>query len=58
MSTRIGAPPWTGGFLQFVNYVGLREFANRAAELAKKHGARFSPPKLLVQMAEKGETFQ
>lgn len=54
----IGAPPWTGGFLQFVNYVGLREFANRAAELAKKHGARFSPPKLLVQMAEKGETFQ
>jgi 3-hydroxyacyl-CoA dehydrogenase/enoyl-CoA hydratase/3-hydroxybutyryl-CoA epimerase len=54
----IGAPPWTGGFLQFVNYVGLREFAARAAELAAKHGPRFAPPKLLLAMAEKGETFK
>jgi 3-hydroxyacyl-CoA dehydrogenase/enoyl-CoA hydratase/3-hydroxybutyryl-CoA epimerase len=54
----IGAPPWTGGFLQFVNYVGLREFARRANELAHKHGARFAPPKLLVDMAETGRTFE
>jgi 3-hydroxyacyl-CoA dehydrogenase/enoyl-CoA hydratase/3-hydroxybutyryl-CoA epimerase len=54
----IGAPPWTGGNLQFINYVGLREFVQRARELAKKHGERFNPPKLLVSMAEKGETFQ
>jgi 3-hydroxyacyl-CoA dehydrogenase/enoyl-CoA hydratase/3-hydroxybutyryl-CoA epimerase len=53
----IGAPPWTGGFLQFVNYVGLRDFARRATELAAKHGARFSPPKLLIDMAETGRTF-
>jgi 3-hydroxyacyl-CoA dehydrogenase/enoyl-CoA hydratase/3-hydroxybutyryl-CoA epimerase len=53
----IGAPPWTGGFLQFVNYVGLRAFTNRAAELARKHGPRFAPPRLLVEMAEKGATF-
>ena len=54
----IGAPPWTGGFLQFVNHVGLREFARRADELAGKHGPRFAPPRLLVEMAEKGQTFQ
>ena len=54
----IGAPPWTGGLLQYVNYVGLRAFAQRSAELAKKYGDRFAPPKLLLDMAEKGETFQ
>ena len=54
----IGAPPWTGGLLQFVNYVGLREFVTRAQELARKHGDRFTPPKTLVEMAERGETFQ
>ncbi len=54
----IGAPPWTGGLLQFVNYVGLKEFAARAQELADKYGERFTPPALLLEMAEKGETFR
>jgi 3-hydroxyacyl-CoA dehydrogenase/enoyl-CoA hydratase/3-hydroxybutyryl-CoA epimerase len=54
----IGAPPWTGGFLQLVNHVGTRDFARRAAELARKHGPRFEPPRLLVEMAETGKTFQ
>jgi 3-hydroxyacyl-CoA dehydrogenase/enoyl-CoA hydratase/3-hydroxybutyryl-CoA epimerase len=54
----IGAPPWTGGTLQFVNYVGVPEFLKRAQELASKHGERFAPPKLLVDMAARGETFQ
>jgi len=54
----IGAPPWTGGTLQFVNYVGVRPFAARAAELAKKYGARFSPPKLLLEMAERNQRFE
>jgi 3-hydroxyacyl-CoA dehydrogenase/enoyl-CoA hydratase/3-hydroxybutyryl-CoA epimerase len=54
----IGAPPWTGGTLQYVNYVGLDAFVKRARELAKKHGERFEPPKLLVDMAARGETFQ
>jgi 3-hydroxyacyl-CoA dehydrogenase/enoyl-CoA hydratase/3-hydroxybutyryl-CoA epimerase len=53
----IGQPPWTGGSLQFVNHVGLRSFADRARELAGKHGKRFEPPKLLVEMAEHGERF-
>ncbi len=53
----IGAPPWSGGFLQFINYVGLREFIARARELEQKYGARFAPPKLLLDKAERGETF-
>jgi 3-hydroxyacyl-CoA dehydrogenase/enoyl-CoA hydratase/3-hydroxybutyryl-CoA epimerase len=53
----IGAPPWTGGFLQYVNHVGLRDFARRASELAKQHGPRFEPPRLLHEMAETGRTF-
>ena len=54
----IGSPPWTGGAVQFMNYVGVREFLKRASELAKAHGERFEPPQLLIDMAAKGETFQ
>ena len=53
----IGAPPWTGGLLQYVNYVGLAKFAARAQELADTYGKRFSPPKMLLEKAEKGERF-
>jgi 3-hydroxyacyl-CoA dehydrogenase/enoyl-CoA hydratase/3-hydroxybutyryl-CoA epimerase len=53
----IGFAPWTGGVLQYINFIGLPEFVKRANELAVKHGERFTPPKLLVDMAAKGETF-
>jgi 3-hydroxyacyl-CoA dehydrogenase/enoyl-CoA hydratase/3-hydroxybutyryl-CoA epimerase len=43
----IGFPAWTGGALQFINYVGREKFVARAEELAKKHGERFAPPKYL-----------
>jgi len=54
----IGAPPWTGGVLQFINYVGPRAFVSRARDLAAKYGPRFEPPAMLVQMAERNETFR
>ncbi len=54
----IGFAPWTGGVLQYVNFIGLNEFIKRANELTAKFGERFTPPKLLLEMAEKGETFQ
>lgn len=54
----IGMAPWTGGQLQFINYVGLPQFVAKAKVLAAKYGDRFEPPKLLIDMAEKGETFQ
>jgi 3-hydroxyacyl-CoA dehydrogenase/enoyl-CoA hydratase/3-hydroxybutyryl-CoA epimerase len=53
----IGFAPWTGGVLQYVNFIGLKQFVKRSQELAAKHGERFTPPKLLIDMAEKGETF-
>jgi 3-hydroxyacyl-CoA dehydrogenase/enoyl-CoA hydratase/3-hydroxybutyryl-CoA epimerase len=53
----IGAPPWTGGFLQFVNTYGLDNFIARSSELAELYGDRFNPPKLLLDKAAKGELF-
>jgi 3-hydroxyacyl-CoA dehydrogenase/enoyl-CoA hydratase/3-hydroxybutyryl-CoA epimerase len=51
----IGFPAWTGGALQFINHVGVAKFVARADELAKRHGERFAPPKLLRDKAAKGE---
>ncbi len=50
----IGFPAWTGGALQYVNNIGSKKFVARADELAKKYGERFSPPKLLRDLAAKG----
>ncbi|MFD7612647.1 3-hydroxyacyl-CoA dehydrogenase NAD-binding domain-containing protein [Streptomyces sp. NPDC059828] len=55
----IGFPAWTGGVLQYINGYegGLPGFVARARELATTYGERFAPPALLVEKAEKGETF-
>jgi 3-hydroxyacyl-CoA dehydrogenase / enoyl-CoA hydratase / 3-hydroxybutyryl-CoA epimerase len=52
-----GFAPFKGGTLQFVNNYGLPEFVQRSRELAAKYGERFSPPPLLLQMAEEGSRF-
>lgn len=52
----IGAPVWTGGFLQFINGYGLQRFIARTRELAEIYGERFAPPALLLSKAEAGET--
>ncbi|MFI8347058.1 3-hydroxyacyl-CoA dehydrogenase NAD-binding domain-containing protein [Streptomyces sp. NPDC085596] len=55
----IGFPGWTGGVLQYINGYegGLPGFVARARELADRYGDRFTPPALLVEKAERGETF-
>lgn len=55
----IGFPGWTGGVLQYINGYegGLPGFVARARELSERYGDRFTPPALLVEKAEKGETF-
>ncbi|MET9427262.1 3-hydroxyacyl-CoA dehydrogenase NAD-binding domain-containing protein [Streptomyces sp. NPDC003036] len=55
----IGFPAWTGGVLQYINGYegGLPGFVARARELAERYGERFQPPALLVEKAERGETF-
>lgn len=53
----IGFPPHTGGVYQCVNAYGVEAFVARASELAEKYGEVFQPPKLLKDMAAKGEVF-
>jgi 3-hydroxyacyl-CoA dehydrogenase/enoyl-CoA hydratase/3-hydroxybutyryl-CoA epimerase len=52
-----GFAPYSGGTLQFINHVGVGWFVERAKELADKYGARFTPPKTLIDMAAAGDTF-
>ena len=52
-----GFAPYTGGPLSFIDGVGLERFVARARELAGKYGGHFEPIPLVVEMAEKGETF-
>lgn len=53
----IGFPPHTGGVLQYVNTYGLKAFASRLAELESRYGERFAAPQVLLDKAEKGESF-
>ncbi|HDR8982663.1 3-hydroxyacyl-CoA dehydrogenase NAD-binding domain-containing protein [Burkholderia vietnamiensis] len=52
-----GFAPHLGGTLQAITAYGLPAFVVRARELAEKYGDRFSPPKLLLTMADEGRTF-
>jgi 3-hydroxyacyl-CoA dehydrogenase / enoyl-CoA hydratase / 3-hydroxybutyryl-CoA epimerase len=52
-----GFAPYSGGTLSYIDMMGTRRFVDLCKRLAKKHGPRFKPPKLLRDMAAKGETF-
>ena len=45
----IGAPMWTGGYIQFVNTYGQARFIKRCQELSSLYGERFTPPEILFQ---------
>ena len=53
----IGFPRWTGGVFQFLNQYGLPQAVERARYLAERYGARFAPPQLLIDKAQRGEAF-
>ncbi|MFV0278099.1 MAG: 3-hydroxyacyl-CoA dehydrogenase NAD-binding domain-containing protein [Parahaliea sp.] len=53
----IGAPTWTGGFIQFVNTYGVQRFVDRCRELAAAYGERFQPPAIALEKAAAGESF-
>jgi 3-hydroxyacyl-CoA dehydrogenase/enoyl-CoA hydratase/3-hydroxybutyryl-CoA epimerase len=52
-----GFAPYTGGPLSWIDMLGAKRFVELMKALQKKHGARFKPAKLLVEMAGKGDTF-
>lgn len=54
----IGAPVWTGGFIQFVNTYGLQRFIDRCAELEAAYGERFKAPAIVADKLAAGEIFE
>ncbi len=52
-----GFAPWSGGTLSWIDMVGTKTFVELCSTLEKKHGPRFKPCKLLVDMAEKNDAF-
>jgi len=52
-----GFAPWTGGPISLIDSVGAKAFVETCDRLTEKYGSRFSPPKLLREMAASGETF-
>ena len=52
-----GFAPWSGGTLSYIDMMGAKKFVELCDRLTAKFGPRFAPPKLLRDMAAKGETF-
>jgi 3-hydroxyacyl-CoA dehydrogenase/enoyl-CoA hydratase/3-hydroxybutyryl-CoA epimerase len=52
-----GFAPFTGGTLSYIDFMGTKKFVELCHKLEGKYGSRFTPPKLLEEMAAKGETF-
>ena len=52
-----GFAPWTGGPASYIDGIGVAEFVRQCDALAQKYGERFTPPKLLRDMAASGESF-
>src|SRR3984957_5056495 len=52
-----GFAPFTGGTLSYIDFMGSKNFVALCHKLEAKYGSRFTPPKLLEEMAAKGDTF-
>jgi 3-hydroxyacyl-CoA dehydrogenase/enoyl-CoA hydratase/3-hydroxybutyryl-CoA epimerase len=52
-----GFAPFTGGTLSYIEGIGLPQFVLLCDALAKRHGPRFDPPGILIDMARDHETF-
>ncbi len=52
-----GFAPWSGGPLSWLDMMGADTAKQICDDLAVRYGERFTPPKLLVEMADKTERF-
>ncbi|MEP3524932.1 MAG: FAD-dependent oxidoreductase [Hyphomicrobiales bacterium] len=52
-----GFAPWSGGTLSYIDMMGTPAFLALCKKLQKKHGARFKPNKLIIEMAARDEKF-
>ncbi len=52
-----GFAPYSGGTLSYIDMMGVKTFVALCRRLEERHGARFAPPRLLLDMAARGESF-
>jgi 3-hydroxyacyl-CoA dehydrogenase/enoyl-CoA hydratase/3-hydroxybutyryl-CoA epimerase len=52
-----GFAPFTGGTLSYIDMMGTKKFVELCKALEKKHGARFKPSPLLLDLAARGDSF-
>lgn len=52
-----GFPPFQGGLCRYADQRGIGQVVTRLTELKDNYGSRFEPAPLLVEMAEKKQTF-
>jgi 3-hydroxyacyl-CoA dehydrogenase/enoyl-CoA hydratase/3-hydroxybutyryl-CoA epimerase len=52
-----GFAPFTGGALSYIDFMGAKAFVDLCRKLEAKHGKRFAPNKLLLDMAANGGSF-
>ena len=52
-----GYAPFTGGTISYIDGMGTKAFVELCKGLAKRHGSRFKPGRLLRDLATTGETF-
>ncbi len=52
-----GFAPYSGGTLSYIDMMGTKKFVALCERLAKKHGPRFQPAKLLIEMAKTDDRF-
>ncbi|HET9716876.1 MAG TPA: 3-hydroxyacyl-CoA dehydrogenase NAD-binding domain-containing protein [Pseudolabrys sp.] len=52
-----GFAPFSGGTLSWIDMMGSKNFVGLCRKFEKKHGPRFAPNKLLLDLAAKDETF-
>lgn len=50
-----GFPPYTGGALSFIDYVGIQRFVAELERLANTYGERFAPTEALREAAAKND---
>ena len=53
----LGFAPQTGGAVSLIDQVGVKTFVAECDDFAKKYGPQFEVPKLLRDMAAKGQSF-
>jgi 3-hydroxyacyl-CoA dehydrogenase/enoyl-CoA hydratase/3-hydroxybutyryl-CoA epimerase len=53
----LGFPPFRGGPFRWADTVGVAALVGELEELAARHGRRFAPAPVLVEMAHRGQRF-